>query len=96
MNTQQSVVAAGGLALVAANWWTGSRKTIFAGAFNSSASTAQEAAAHKALYALGLQLLFVAVAAFLAGINTSLGNAMLAMIAALAILWLITYNTKGH
>lgn len=94
MNTQQSVVAAGGLGLVAANWWTKQRHVIFAGAFNSSASTAQQAAAHKALLTVGAQLLFVAVASFLAGTSSGLGNAMVAMIVALAILWLITYNSR--
>lgn len=94
MNAQQNIVGAAGLGLVAANFWTKQRAAVSAGAFNSSASSAASEKGHEALVTIGAELLFVGVATLLAGASASFGNAMIAVVIALGILWIINYQ-KG-
>lgn len=83
---KQSLVAAGGIGLIVANYWTGpARSTITGGLFGSG----DTGAAHSQLGVMVGELLFVIVAAILAGISDAWGTAMVAVIAALFILWSI-------
>lgn len=96
MNTQQTIVAAAGAGLVGVNFWTGpQRKAVTSGALNSSASSKQEGTAHTSIVQLAGELLFVGVAVLLAGAGGKAGSIVVAMIAALWILWLIKHYSKG-
>ena len=93
MNGKQQAVAVTGLALVVANFWTtDARPLVTAGL---SGDPAAQARAHSELKTLGLELLFVAGAAMLAGFSDGLGTAMVAIIAALAILWAVNHYAGG-
>jgi hypothetical protein len=94
MNTQQTLVAYGGMGLIVGNFWTTQRHVFAAGAFNSSASTTEQESAHSTLVKIGAEVVFVAVATLLAGTSKSAGNAMAAIIAALAIVWLIKWSSN--
>lgn len=97
MNTQQNIVGGLGLGLVAANFWTKQKATFATGALNSSATKAQSEKAHTAIYQIGLELLFVGVATLIAGASSSAGSAMVAVLVALAIVWLIKFeSSKGN
>lgn len=89
MTTRQSLVGAGGIALLVANFWTGeARATVSGGLF---AKDGNPAAAHRELKVIGGELLFVAVATLLAGISDAWGTAMVAVIVALFVLWAINH-----
>jgi hypothetical protein len=97
VNGKQQVVAVGGAGLILVNFWlTGSRQTVSAGIFNNNATDAQTSAAHTELKKFGAELLFVGVATLLAGLSNNAGTAMVAIIAALFIVWAMNrYATKG-
>lgn len=94
---QQQVVGAGGLALLLTNFWArGGRATIVKGALTSN-NPAGVNAAHTELKKLGGQLLFVGAAALIAGTNDNLGTAMVVVVVALWILWLMSAGkSKGN
>lgn len=102
MNGQQQIVGLGGLALIGANFWlTDQKQTFAAGALSNSGqsgltpkSTAQTEAAHSLVKQIAAELLFVGVATLLAGMSSQAGNAMIAVVAALAILWAIKHYSK--
>lgn len=94
MNGKQSVVAAGGVGLIVANFWTGpGRPAIVGGLFDKNGDPA---AAHAQIKMLGGELLFVAVAALLAGISDGWGSAMAVLVVALFVLWAINRYGKDH
>lgn len=96
MTGQQQLVAGAGAALIGAVFWTGPQRSAFtAGALSSSASPAQQQAAHAAVKQLAGELLFVLVAAALAGLSRTAGNAMLAIVGALFLVWGITHYAGG-
>lgn len=84
MEGKQSVVALGGLALVGVNWWNSDQRGAISDAF---AGHSHPAKAHSALLQMGGELLLVLVVTIVAGMSDSLGTGMLALIAALWILW---------
>lgn len=95
MNGQQQVVAAGGAALVLANFWLGgARGTVSTGVFNGGASAQQTADAHSELKKFAGELAFVAVATLLAGLSSQAGTAMVAVIAALFLVWAMNHFTS--
>jgi hypothetical protein len=88
----QSIVGAGGIGLVLANFWFGSnRKVVSAGLFGNG----DPSAAHQSLLVLGGEALFVIVATLLAGISDSWGAAMAVLIVALWVLWAINHYAGG-
>lgn len=88
MTGDQTLVAAGGGALVLLNLWTSKdRTTISSGVFNSSATASQITAAHKLLIRYGGALLFVGVATLMAGVSKSAGTAFVAIIGGLFLVW---------
>lgn len=90
MSASQNLVGAGGVGLIAANFWLGgSREIVAGGTTNPSATAAQTDAAHKQLKVVAAELFFVVVATIIAGTSDTAGMAMLAVIVALAILWSI-------
>lgn len=92
MNGQQQLVGLGGLTLVGANFWlSDQRKTFAAGALNSSATDQQQQTAHGLVKSLATELLFVGVATLVAGLGPAAGNAMIAIFAALVILWAVKH-----
>lgn len=96
MNGQQQLAAALGGGLVAANFWTTQRHTFTSGALNSGATDAQVSAAHTTVRNVALEVLFVAAAVLIAGVNTQAAGAVLTVMVALWILWLINRNgNKG-
>lgn len=88
MNGLQTLVGAGGVGLVAANFWFGGqRSTVSAGLFGSG----DPGVAHKALVTLGGEMLLVVVLVVLAGISDAWAAAMAVVIVGLAILWAINH-----
>jgi hypothetical protein len=78
--------------LVVANFWFGgSRSAVSAGLFGSG----DPGVAHKALIALGGEMLFVIVATVLAGISSTWAATMTFVIVALAILWAINHYSSA-
>lgn len=94
MNGQQELVGAGGIGLVAANVWTTQRSAL-AGMFASGAAPEDVARAHTALRDVGIELLFVGGATLLAGLNSPTGNAMVAMVVVLWVLFLMRDVPNG-
>lgn len=92
MSGKSQLVGAAGIALVGANFWLGpQRAQLSGGLFLKSATSAQTEGAHTALKQLGAELLFVTVATVIASVSDSAGSAMLAVLAALAVVWAITH-----
>lgn len=91
----QTLVAAGGIGLIAANYWLGGAKqTVTAGTLTKGASADATAASHTEIKKVAAELLFVGVATLIAGISDAAASAMLAVIAALFVLWAINHYTK--
>lgn len=89
MNGQQNIVAAGGMGLIAANFWFGgARGTVAQGLFKSGGSTY---AYHTELKKIGIEMVTVAAMTLLAGISSSWGTAMVAVIVGLFILWALLH-----
>jgi uncharacterized membrane protein YuzA (DUF378 family) len=92
MTGSQTLVGAGGVALVAANFWFGpSKKTVSAGLFGNG----DPATAHKGLAGMAGQMVFVIVATILAGLSDTWATVMTLVIVGLAILWAINHYTKS-
>lgn len=88
MTGAQTLVGAGGVGLVAANFWFGgSHQTVSAGLFGSG----DPGAAHSALLGLGGEMLLVVVLTVLAGLSDAWGTAMAVVVVGLAILWAINH-----
>jgi hypothetical protein len=89
MTGAQTFVGAGGAALVLVNFWTGEARSVVSGSLFSSGGNSQQA--HSTLVVLGGELLFVAVAALLAGLSDGAGTAMSALVVALFVLWAVNH-----
>ena len=90
MTGAQTLVGAGGVGLVFANFWLGGgnqRSTVSAGLFGSG----DPGAAHSALLSLGGEMLLVVVLTVLAGVSDAWGSAMAVVIVGLAIIWAINH-----
>lgn len=95
MSGKQQLVAAGGIGLIAANFWLGgARQTVTTGALTKGASPAATSDAHTEVKRIAAELLFVGLAVLISGVSDAAGSAMLAVIAALAVLWAINHYTK--
>jgi hypothetical protein len=93
MTGKQTFVGAGGLALVAADFWTSpDRGTVSGGIFNPGGNVTQ---AHTVLKKLFGELAFVIVATVLAGLGDSWGSAMAAVVVGLFILFAINHYGGG-
>lgn len=93
MNGTQSLVAAGGIGLVIANYWTGPAKAqVSSGAFQKGGDVA---AAHGQIKIIAGELLFVGVATLLAGLGDTWATAMVVLIVALFTLWAINHYGGG-
>lgn len=92
--TKQQLIGAAGVGLIAANFWTGSNKAAIGVLTKGDATSDQITASHAALKAIGLEVLFVAVAVLIGGASNQLGTAMLTMIVALFVVWAITHFAK--
>lgn len=96
MNTQQTIAAAAGVGLVGVNFWTGpQRAAVSKGALSSSASAKAEQSAHTSIVQLAGELIFVGVAVLLAGAGGKAASIVVAIFAALWLLWLIKHYSKG-
>jgi hypothetical protein len=95
MNTQQNLTALGGGALIAANFWTDQRHAFAGGALNNDASGKAQQSAHDVVKTIAIELAFVGVLVLLAGASSAAGNAIVAVIAALALVWLMRHYAKG-
>jgi hypothetical protein len=97
VTTKQTLVGFGGTALIAANFWRSSDRTSISSAIFSGSSLS---AAHQALLDVAFEAVFVVVATVLAGVNDSIGSAMVVLFVALWILWLMNTgagsSTKSH
>lgn len=92
MTGKQTLVGAGGAALVLVNYWVSpSRQTVSAGLFGTGSTSD----AHRSLATLGGELLFVVVATMLAGLSDGFGSVMVAVIVALFVLFAINYYGGG-
>lgn len=94
MDGSQQLVAVGGLALVAANFWTGSQRSAVSGVL-WGAKGADVTAGHQAILGIAGELVLVVVLAMAAGASDSLSYGMLAIVAALWILWGMHYYGAG-
>lgn len=93
MTGKQTLVGAGGVGLVLVNYWTSeTRSVVSGGLFTPGGDTG---AAHRSLAVLGGELLFVMVATVLAGMSDSFGSVMVAVIAALFVLFAINHYGGG-
>lgn len=93
---KQTLVAAGGLGLIAANFWLGgARQTVNAGLFTPGAAPGMATNAHTEIKRIALELLFVGVAVLIAGVSDGASSAMLAVIVGLFILWSINHFAPG-
>lgn len=96
MSGKSQLVGVAGLGLIGANFWLGTqRQDLSGGLFTKSASAAQSAKSHDSLKQLGAEILFVTVATVIAATSDSAGNAMLAVLVALGIVWAITHYAGG-
>ena len=96
MDGTQSLAGAAGVGLLLTNLWTSpDRHTLTAGAFNASAPTAATTAAHDVLKRYAGAALAIAAAVVLAGTSPTAGKAVLAVFAALWLLWLILHYGGG-
>lgn len=94
MTGSQTLVGAGGVGLVFANFWLGGgnqRSTVSAGLFGSG----DPGAAHTALLSLGGEMLLVVILTVLAGVSDAWGAAMAVVIVGLAIIWAINHYGTG-
>lgn len=95
MSDKQNLVAAGGLGLIAVNFWLGgARQTVTAGSLKPGSTGDATAASHTAIKKIAGELLFVGIAVLVSGISDAAGTAMLAVIAALAVLWAIHHYSS--
>jgi len=86
------LVGGAGAALLAVNFWTsGDRGTVSNGAFNGSASDADVAAAHAVIKRYAAAAALVVVLAAIASTGGQASSTVLAIIAALWIVWLIRH-----
>jgi hypothetical protein len=93
---KQNLVAAGGLGLIAANFWLGgARQTVSAG-LTKGAAPGTATNAHTEIKRVALELLFVGVAVVIAGASDGAASAMLAVIVALFVLWAINHYAPGQ
>lgn len=91
-----SLVGVGGVALVAANFWTSpARATVHSGILDKNATADATTDAHKTLKGLLVQLLFVGAMVLIAGVSDSAATAMLAILAALGVLWAINHYSSS-
>lgn len=96
MSGKSQLIGAAGVGLIGANFWTGpQRSQLSAGFFSKGATAADTAAAQAVLKQLGAEALFVGVATLIGSTGDSGGNAMLAVIVALGIVWAITHYASG-
>lgn len=92
MTGSQTLVGAGGVGLVVANFWFGSdRQGVSAGLFGSG----DPGTAHTALVKLGGEMLLVVILTVLAGLSDQWGAAMAVVIVGLAILWAINHYSSS-
>lgn len=92
MTGSQTLVGAGGVGLVFANFWFGGdRPQVSASLFGSG----DPGTAHTALVKLGGEMLLVVVLTVLAGLSDQWGSAMAVVIVGLAILWAINHYSKS-
>lgn len=90
--TKQQLVGVSGAGLVIANFWLGDARTVVRQAVGqASPSQAATVSAHAEIKKFFLELLFIAGATLIAGVNDGAGSAMLAMIVALGILFAIQH-----
>lgn len=93
MSGTQTLVGAGGLALVAVNFWTSDdRQTVSSGIFTKSGDAH---AAHLSLAKVFGELVFVVVAVVLAGLSNTWAMAMAAVVVALFVLFAINQYGGG-
>lgn len=93
MDPKQQMAGVAGIALVGVNLWTGPGRHQIGDVIWGGGQTDT---GHKALLALGGQLLFVGVLVFFAGGGDGAANVVLALIAALWVLWGINrYGNKS-
>ena len=89
MSGKSNLVGAGGIGLIAANFWLGgARKTVGAGLVKG-AQPGTATNAHTEIKKVAAELLFVGVAVLIASVNDTAATAMLAVIVALFVLWSI-------
>lgn len=92
MDGTQQLVAVGGLGLVGVNYWTSAqRSAIGSTVWNGKAP----AAARSALLAIAGELLLVFILTMVAGQSDSLAYGMLAILAALWVLWSMQHYGSG-
>lgn len=84
MDGTQQLVAVGGLGLVGVNYWTSKQRTAIAGTVWNGKAPQQ---ARSAFLAIGGELLLVFLLTMAAGQSDSLAYGMLAIVAALWVLW---------
>jgi hypothetical protein len=92
VNGAQTLVGLGGTGLVAANFLHSSDRTALSSAIFSGSNLS---AGHQAFLDLAFEGAFVVVATVLAGLNDSLGVAMVVAIIALWVLWFINTGLGG-
>lgn len=90
MDGTQQLVAVGGIGLVAANFWTGQQRPRIVGVLWGDKG-ADPSAGHAAMLGIGGELLLVVLLVLAAGMSQSVAYGMLAIIAALWVLWGIHY-----
>lgn len=87
----------GGLGLVAVNFWTSSQRDAIANlVFGDKQGAAAAQPGHAALVGIGGELVLLLVLFVVAGMSDQLASAMLAIVAALWVLWGITYYTRNQ
>lgn len=93
MSSQQAALAGvGGISLIAANYWFGgAHQIVHTGALSGGATPAETTDAHKQLRTILIELAFVGVGVLIAGGSDSAGTAILAILAALAVLWSVNH-----
>lgn len=93
MNGKQQAVAAGGLALIGVNVWTGGQKSSIAGLLDGTAGADN---GRSILVHLGSELILVLVATIAAGTSDAVATGMVAAIVALWVIWGIAYYARPH
>jgi hypothetical protein len=93
---QQQIVALGGAGLIVGNFWLGPERRVLAdGLFHSSATDAEQAAAHAALKKIGGSVVFLLVATIMAGISNTWGRVMAATVLGLLLVWAVNATRPG-
>lgn len=94
MDGTQQLVAVGGLGLAGVNFWTGRQRPAITGVLWGDKG-ADVSAGHQAMLGLGGELVLVVVLTMAAGASQSLAYGMLAVVAALWVLWGMHYYGAG-